>query len=123
MATEFRESTLNGAGMALRELVKHGNALEAQISIALMLAYLGDMYEVENQEMAHVMLHNMEQLRQDPGLKARVYETLHNLATRDHKLIVRSDDEDVGAVHKVGDLKRHNMLPQGGIIKTPGGIH
>jgi len=110
VATDFRQSTLDGAGLALRELVKKGNAEEAQVSIAMMLAYLSDIYEVPLGRMMHVALHNASQIQGDHNLLQRVKETIHNAATRDHVIHAKTDDVGNLTSHKVGDLKRHGLI-------------
>ena len=103
MATDIRQCVLDGAGDAMRELRAATNPAEAQVAMAMMALFLCSQYEVQPAEFAHVMLHNMKQVGNDPALLSRVVETIHNASTKG-SIVVPKEPE---AYHyRVGDLLR-----------------
>jgi len=111
--TEFREDTLNAAGRCAGELRRAGNPTEAQMSLALLSAYLCSQYQIEPGLFAQVLLSNMLQVGRDEQLMPRVIERIHNISTRVKPTLAVVGSE--GTSDKVGDKLRHGIHPRTGV--------
>jgi len=116
MATTIREATLLGAGLAMKELRRAGNPYEAQVSMALMAAYLCSQYQWDPGAFTQVLLNNMTETAKDPTLMKRVIERVHALSKgtkEEPEVLYSSGDDSVEEVsYRVGDLLRMGKHPR-----------
>lgn len=79
--TDLNQQHLDVAGCVMRELRALPNALDAQITLALAIAYLCLNYDIHPANFARVMEHNVTEVLRDPVLLSRATERIHGIST------------------------------------------
>ena len=70
---------IEAAGLALQELQKHGDVLDAQISMAMMISAIAQMHQWDAEQMVQTMHYNMVKIVNDTALFAEVMIGIDNI--------------------------------------------
>lgn len=79
--TDINQYHLDAAGLVMRDMRTLPAPLDAQITLALACTYLCGQYEIHPGTFCKVLLHNINEIANDPQLHNRTVERIHTIST------------------------------------------
>ena len=70
---------IEAAGLALQELKRHGDVLDAEVSMAMMIAAIAQMHQWDAAHMTETLHYNMLKIVNDPALFAEVMNGINTI--------------------------------------------